>query len=98
MNSENELFYKVQDILKNCIYRNDCKILFDPNNSMEYQLDEVGEKFFEIIMNEDSLNDVVLKICDFYNISDLKMIKKDLLEFLNNFIKKEINKVNNIAN
>ena len=50
MNDESEIFFKGQNILKNSVYREDCKILFDSENAMEYKLDEVGIKFYEYII------------------------------------------------
>ena len=35
MNNESEIFFKGQNILKNSVYREDCKILFDSENAMD---------------------------------------------------------------
>ncbi len=93
MNDESEIFFKGQNILKNSVYREDCKILFDSENAMEYKLDEVGIKFYEYIISNISLDNVVLAICNYYNITDIEMLKNDVIEFLSKFIPKQNNKV-----
>lgn len=81
---EYEDYKKVQDVLKRCVYRKDCKLLFSVSQAKEYKFNDIAEFFFFTVLRESTFFEAVSKIANHFEV-DIAIIERDLTHFLLTF-------------